>query len=105
MKPDPEVKRYILRKKWVNRDDSVQYNIKTCPFCGSGDWKFYINKKTGQFRCFHGSCDEVGNSYTLKKKLGDLDHVDRIVQQRDEKVDPDKQTYYTKRLFIWFTLS
>jgi twinkle protein len=100
MKTDPDIKRYLTRKKWDVREDNTQYVIKKCPFCGSAEWKFYINKKTGQYICFKSSCSETGNLYRLKKSLGDLDNIERI-SPSDEKVDPEKQSYYEKRLEMW----
>lgn len=41
--------------------NGTQLNIKTCPFCGGGNWKVYMNAKTGLGNCFHGDCQKKFN--------------------------------------------
>lgn len=45
-----------------------------CPFCKGGSHKdkdtFSLNKETGLYTCFRGSCGEKGNLYQLGKFLG-----------------------------------
>ncbi len=56
----------------VDSPKGKQARVKTCPFCGSKDFHFYINLVTGQYICHHASCDQAGSIYTLKKYLGDV---------------------------------
>ncbi len=44
--------------------------VKKCPFCGREKYKFYLNKETGKFICFSGSCNETGTILKLKHKFG-----------------------------------
>lgn len=54
-----------------------------CPFCQGGRHKdketFSINKETGLYKCFRGSCGEEGNLYQLGKFLG----VDIVGEKQD----------------------
>jgi hypothetical protein len=58
-----------------------QIQIENCPFCGKGDFKFYLavasddeiaggNTRDSLFFCHHGSCQSTGNMRTLQEKLG-----------------------------------
>ncbi len=69
-----ELKQYLNLKKWQYRPtgDGKNIAIKTCPFCGYSKWKFYIHGENTKYRCWHGSCNAVGNLYKLKRDLGDL---------------------------------
>lgn len=70
---------YLKKKKWKYEEEGdKQYKIKTCPYCGTGSYKFYINKVTGQYHCF--KCPATGNLYSLKKNLGDINKVEHIAQ-------------------------
>ncbi len=75
-KPDEDISKkldaYLQKKKWVVREQGAEYNIQTCPFCGSDQWKFYINRDSGLYHCHRGSCNESGNFYSLQKATGDL---------------------------------
>ena len=45
--------------------------IKKCPYCGSEDYKFLINPKTGKWICNHRNrCGEQGGINKLKLKMG-----------------------------------
>jgi len=96
MKIDLEVKRYLDRKKWSYSDKSAsQYVVKVCPFCGDRRNKFYMNKATGQYICW--ICDEEGNLYGLKKALGDLVKIDRVIPSKAPKISKGKYLTLTQK--------
>jgi hypothetical protein len=33
-----------------------ELNYETCPVCGHGNWKFFVNQGSGVFHCFAGRC-------------------------------------------------
>lgn len=74
-----EILAYVQKKDWDFERVGNQYKIRTCPFCGINKQKFHINSGTGQYCCFSGGCDETGNFYTLKKKLGDIQGIRKIM--------------------------
>jgi hypothetical protein len=83
MKIDPAVEAYLTRKKWSYSDKSPsQYVVKVCPFCGDRGSHFYVNKVTGQFLCW--KCDEEGNQYLLKKKLGDISELKKLTPTKSK---------------------
>jgi len=80
----PELKQYILRKKWKYRNISGgNLAIQTCPFCGKSKWKFYIHAQRTIYRCWN--CDARGNLYRLKRELGDLQQVVSAAQAAGEE--------------------
>ena len=93
---------YIKQKGWdyreVQSDKGNEANVKICPYCHSSDYHFYINLATGQFFCHHGSCNQAGSLYTLKKYLGDVMAVSSV---KDMVTDPEegKHTIHDE----WFT--
>ena len=56
------------------KDKGVEIQAMYCPFCNGGLHKdkltFSINKETGLYKCFRGSCGAEGNIYQLGKYLG-----------------------------------
>lgn len=56
-----------------------QLNVQECPFCGGSDYKVYINRESGLGNCFHGSCQERFNTYTLTQKILDNAGAGRVV--------------------------
>lgn len=95
MKIDPEVKRYLDRKKWSYSDRTpTQYVVKVCPFCGDRRGKFYMNKGTGQYICW--ICDKEGNLLTLKKELGDLKDLKKALP-------PGKAPKISKKKYLKLT--
>ena len=65
-----EIASYFNQKGWEFKFQSGEYILKTCPFCLDSKNHFYISKTTAQFHCH--KCNESGNLFSLKKKLGDL---------------------------------
>lgn len=57
---------------YKEKGDEIQ--VLYCPFCQGGRHKdkdtFSINKVTGAYNCKRGTCNQVGNLYTLGKHLG-----------------------------------
>lgn len=48
-----------------------EIHIKTCPYCGKSDWKFYLNAETGLWNCKHlNNCGERGGINKLLHKFG-----------------------------------
>ena len=54
-----------------------QIQVEKCPFCGKGDFKFYMaccdpkeSSRDSLFFCHHGSCAKTGNGRTLAEHLG-----------------------------------
>lgn len=88
---DVDVKNYLKRKKWAYKTNQSQYVVKTCPLCGDRKDHFYLNRQTGQFLCW--KCDETGNLYELKKKLGDLKIAERAVVQKSNRPKISKKKY------------
>ena len=51
------------------RDEIV---AKTCPFCSSGSWKFYVNIGKRRFRCYRATCDAHGSFVDLVQQIEQL---------------------------------
>lgn len=60
----------IIKEKLPGKQYGKEYVVKTCPFCGRSDGKFYVNIDTTQYNCMHASCKARGNANTLFKHLG-----------------------------------
>jgi archaellum biogenesis ATPase FlaH len=92
---------YLKRKKWAHRSNQNQFIVKTCPFCGNRDEKFYINKETGQFLCY--KCDKTGNLYELKRSLGDLKSAEKFVAKVTDKPKIAKKKYdiLRRNILLW----
>jgi len=43
----------------------AQYNIRTCPVCGTSKWKVFLNQDTGLGNCFSGSCEAKFNRFSF----------------------------------------
>lgn len=69
----------LIMDKLEGRLYGHEYVVKTCPFCGKNDGKFYINIETTRYNCKHGSCGEKGNAITLLKHLG----INEVVEFED----------------------
>lgn len=74
--------------------------IKKCPYCGSEDYKFLINPKTGKWVCNHRNrCGEQGGINKLKRKLGLKVEIKEIMENPDNdeclKFDAAKQREFT----------
>lgn len=66
----------------------VQLNVKTCPVCGCGNWKVYLNAETGLGNCFHGDCQAKFNKWKfISAYLGNLskrqvvDHIKAVSEE------------------------
>jgi len=76
-----EVAEYITSKGWVivrrTRIKGAINFLLDCPLCGAetkkGKNRFVISSVTGVYVC--NQCDERGNLYTLRDKMGDLKRV------------------------------
>ena len=76
---------YIEEKKWEYRVSGDELIVKSCPYCGKRDYKFYVNQKTRLFLCFHASCATKGHISKLKKHLGDVVEMESISAVSEEK--------------------
>ena len=75
--------------------------VKTCPYCGSDDYKFLINPNTGKWICNHRNrCGEQGGINKLKLKFGIKVKISEMMQKPDNEeclvFDIEKQ-----KLFSW----
>lgn len=66
-----QAKAYLTEKNWPSRTSGDQLILKTCPFCGRDDFKFFISDAKGLWVCHHGKCARKGNFFTLLRELGD----------------------------------
>ena len=68
----------VISQGWEWKEGpSGQIQIEKCPFCGKGDFKFYMacndpteSSRDSLFFCHHGSCGKTGNGRTLAEHLG-----------------------------------
>lgn len=83
--------------QWLGqvKDKGKELQALYCPFCNGGKHKdkhtFSINKETGLYTCFRGTCGEQGNLQQLGKFLG-VDVVDKKEDYFREYRKP-KKTY------------
>ena len=70
------VREYIEAKGFEYRTTGDELILKRCPYCGSENWKFYINQKSRLFLCFRAKCSQKGHISRLKKMLGDLVEIE-----------------------------
>ena len=77
----------LVKSKLEGKQYGDEYVVKTCPYCGRSDGKFYINTETTKFNCKHASCGEKGNIITLFQKLGIKETVefDGFVSKKAKK--------------------
>lgn len=47
----------------------TQLNVRTCPFCGGGNWKVYMNAESGLGNCFHGDCQVKFNKVSFIRSV------------------------------------
>ena len=70
--------KFVVEQGWEWQGPSNgQIQIKNCPYCKKGDFKFYIavndpkeGTRDGLHFCHHGSCAKTGNLRTLQEHLG-----------------------------------
>ncbi len=67
---EKEIREYFNSKRWQFKRQAGEFILEVCPFCQDSKGHFYMSPTSGKFRCF--KCEEVGNLFSLKKKLGDL---------------------------------
>ncbi len=78
---------YLDTKKWEwKRTVNDEIIINECPFCHDVRGKFYIHENTGLWHC--KICDESGNFYQLKARLGDLNEISSINSLIKNKYKP-----------------
>jgi twinkle protein len=82
-----EITSYFDQKGWEFKFQSGEYILKACPFCGDQKNHFYISASTGAFHCF--KCEEKGNLFSLKKRLGDLPEQ-RYIPKPTKTIDLEK---------------
>lgn len=52
--------------------NGLQLNVDTCPKCGEGGRKVYVNAASGLGNCFHGACGEKFNKFKLIRLISGL---------------------------------
>jgi replicative DNA helicase len=68
----------VISQGWNWRESTgEQIQVENCPFCGKGDFKFYMaccdpkeSSRDSLYFCHHGSCSKTGNYRTLSEHLG-----------------------------------
>ncbi len=82
---------YVAGKEWEYRIRRDEIEVEICPLCGCDKFHFHINADTGQYRCL--KCNEAGNLWSLKKKLGDLNIKEPMGESvKKPKVDIERLT-------------
>ena len=66
---------YIQFKGWEHKKQSGQIVLKVCPFCQDEKYHFYMDPNEGPWFCH--KCNEKGNLWTLKKRMGDIQETIR----------------------------
>jgi twinkle protein len=95
----PELKSYLLQKKWKwkLRQDGV--HVQTCPFCGKSKWKFVIHPERTIYHCWH--CGARGNLYKLKRELGDLGKLVSAARAAGEDRQQETRPVPMKKVKRW----
>jgi len=93
----PFIEKYLGEFEYKGGKD---VKIKTCPYCGSEDYKFLINPKTGRWICNHRNrCGEQGGINKLKLKFGLKVDIKETMESPDNdeclKFDAAKQKEFT----------
>lgn len=66
---------WVLDREGVSHRDSYgrsgrQLNVRACPFCGSNDYRVYVNADSGVGNCFSGGCPQkTFSKWTFLKGL------------------------------------
>lgn len=84
------ISKLVLEKLGENKLRGSNYQVKTCPFCGRSEGKFYIHAEKGMYKCHHGKCGEKGNLQQLYKHLGIEEAVPKTDSRKAEKVETIK---------------
>lgn len=85
----------LLKSKLEGKQYGDEYVVKTCPYCGKSDGKFYINTETTKFNCKHSSCGKKGNAISLFQKLGINETIDfeGFISKQQKKEEDIKLDY------------
>lgn len=65
---DKELRPYIFQGVEFDLSTSGDEVTADCPFCGE-EGKFNVNRNTSLFKCWHGDCEQNGNSVTFLRKF------------------------------------
>jgi len=66
---------YLESKGWEFKKQSGELIVRECPFCHDGKYHFYMKSGNGVFLCH--KCQERGNLWSLKKRMGDVETIIR----------------------------
>ena len=67
-----DIIQFVEKHLGTYRIKGKEIEIKECPFCKNTEYKFSINKNTGLYQCWRGSCENSkGHINTLFKKYGE----------------------------------
>lgn len=79
--------KYLKEKNWEYKETvNNEIMIKVCPFCNDDRNKFYISSENGLWQC--KVCEETGNFYQLKAKMGDLKEIVSMKEITSHKYQP-----------------
>ena len=84
-----DIIQFVEKHLGTYRIKGKEIEIKECPFCKNTEYKFSINKNTGLYQCWRGSCENSkGHINTLFKKYGESNiFLDRKKKTEEKKVD------------------
>lgn len=55
----------------------LQLQLRRCPFCGTEEWKVYVNAETGLGNCFTGSCPKgTFNKWSFLRQVFEVSNAD-----------------------------
>lgn len=62
---------FVREQTWQFKTTGDELVLRTCPFCGREDWKFYLNNATGHWLCHHAKCGRKGNWFQFNREFGE----------------------------------
>lgn len=79
--------KYLKEKNWEYKETvNNEIVVRVCPFCNDNRNKFYISSENGLWQC--KVCEEAGNFYQLKAKMGDLKEIVSMNETISHKYKP-----------------
>ena len=61
-----------IEYRQTHGSSGAQFNLKTCPACGTSKWKVFLNQNTGLGNCFSGSCEKKFNKFSFIRESSGL---------------------------------
>ena len=83
-----DIIQFVEKHLGTYRIKGKEIEVQECPFCKSTEYKFNINKNTGMYQCWRGSCENSkGHINTLFKKYGESNiFLDRKKKTEEKKL-------------------